>query len=257
LENFKITEEKLFMTVTQTKHSSNSIASALKTNGFKQLLAVGSIAMGVTATISAAPAGAANLAGGSINVTGYTTDFFFPLVGVGSNPSTFSLTFNKLLSSGADTLTNVGSSNGNLGTAIPPGDYSSSSQTIVFNQTLTNPLNYRIQSAAVFNFNGVTFTLPTLSRFGVSYNTDLLDNITGINLTLNQDSGSNFSDGTTSVPTSSLSFGISDDTASGNGGAYTIQASTKAVPEPFTIIGTIVGGTAAFRMRKKLAAANK
>ncbi|MCY7337684.1 MAG: PEP-CTERM sorting domain-containing protein [Chamaesiphon sp.] len=25
-----------------------------------------------------------------------------------------------------------------------------------------------------------------------------------------------------------------------------------AVPEPFTIIGTIIGGTAAFRMRKKL-----
>ena len=27
-----------------------------------------------------------------------------------------------------------------------------------------------------------------------------------------------------------------------------------AVPEPFTIIGTIIGGTAAFRMRKKLKA---
>jgi hypothetical protein len=32
---------------------------------------------------------------------------------------------------------------------------------------------------------------------------------------------------------------------------------TTAVPEPFTIIGTLVGGTAAFRLRKKLKAANK
>jgi hypothetical protein len=30
-----------------------------------------------------------------------------------------------------------------------------------------------------------------------------------------------------------------------------------AVPEPFTIIGTIIGGTAAFRMRKKLKAITK
>jgi hypothetical protein len=32
---------------------------------------------------------------------------------------------------------------------------------------------------------------------------------------------------------------------------------TQNVPEPFSIIGTIVGGTAAFRIRKKLADANK
>ena len=31
----------------------------------------------------------------------------------------------------------------------------------------------------------------------------------------------------------------------------------QSVPEPFTIIGTLVGGTAAIRMRKKLKLANK
>jgi hypothetical protein len=37
-------------------------------------------------------------------------------------------------------------------------------------------------------------------------------------------------------------------------GSYnaTAVASTTSVPEPFTVIGTLVGGTAAFRMRKKL-----
>jgi hypothetical protein len=32
-----------------------------------------------------------------------------------------------------------------------------------------------------------------------------------------------------------------------------VSVTPASVPEPFTIIGTIVGGTAAFRLRKKLA----
>ncbi|WP_309738022.1 PEP-CTERM sorting domain-containing protein [Chamaesiphon sp. OTE_20_metabat_361] len=34
-------------------------------------------------------------------------------------------------------------------------------------------------------------------------------------------------------------------------------ATAQSVPEPFSIIGTLIGGTAAFRIRKKLADANK
>lgn len=41
-----------------------------------------------------------------------------------------------------------------------------------------------------------------------------------------------------------------------NGGS-TSFAAVVAVPEPFTVIGTLIGGTAAFRMRKKLKASNK
>jgi hypothetical protein len=37
---------------------------------------------------------------------------------------------------------------------------------------------------------------------------------------------------------------------------FTGNVNTTAVPEPFTIIGSIIGGTAAFRMRKKLKAAD-
>ena len=41
-------------------------------------------------------------------------------------------------------------------------------------------------------------------------------------------------------------------------GSTALPPSTPtAVPEPFTIIGTIIGGTAAFRMRKKLKAVAK
>jgi hypothetical protein len=45
-----------------------------------------------------------------------------------------------------------------------------------------------------------------------------------------------------------------------NSGQFTVDVNsiaTTAVPEPFTIIGTLVGGTAAFRMRKKLKLARK
>ncbi|MCY7337321.1 MAG: hypothetical protein LH613_14090 [Chamaesiphon sp.] len=41
-----------------------------------------------------------------------------------------------------------------------------------------------------------------------------------------------------------------------NGGAASFGA-VVAVPEPFTVIGSIIGGTAAFRMRKKLKASTK
>ena len=37
----------------------------------------------------------------------------------------------------------------------------------------------------------------------------------------------------------------------------TIPPSSTSVPEPFTIVGTLIGGTAALRMRKKLKAASK
>lgn len=49
-------------------------------------------------------------------------------------------------------------------------------------------------------------------------------------------------------------FGTFSNTITGATGTVT---PTTAVPEPFTIIGTLVGGTAAFRMRKKLAQRDK
>jgi hypothetical protein len=35
------------------------------------------------------------------------------------------------------------------------------------------------------------------------------------------------------------------------------QPPTTAVPEPFTVVGTLVGGAAAFRLRKRFKATNK
>jgi hypothetical protein len=82
--------------------------------------------------------------------------------------------------------------------------------------------------------------------------------------TLNSPSLS-FAGFTSDTPISSISFrGFGD----GNSFAGTARldnfrfgtvnlATTTAVPEPFTVIGTLVGGTAALRMRKKLKSASK
>lgn len=48
--------------------------------------------------------------------------------------------------------------------------------------------------------------------------------------------------------------GTFNNSITGNGNIFVGSA---AVPEPFTIVGTLIGGTAALRMRKKLKSANK
>lgn len=54
-----------------------------------------------------------------------------------------------------------------------------------------------------------------------------------------------------------LEFRVSDSNTTSNSGAFTVSGSIDgptSVPEPFTIIGSLVGGTAALRMKKKLEA---
>jgi hypothetical protein len=55
-----------------------------------------------------------------------------------------------------------------------------------------------------------------------------------------------------------LDAAISDTASFSDMGIFAYKsASAAAVPEPFTIIGTLIGGTAAVRMRKKLKSADK
>ena len=67
--------------------------------------------------------------------------------------------------------------------------------------------------------------------------------------------GSIFGTALDTTTTSSLSLIANDSAYNDNSGAYNVSGSitpAAVVPEPFTIIGTLVGGTAAVRMRKKL-----
>jgi hypothetical protein len=56
-----------------------------------------------------------------------------------------------------------------------------------------------------------------------------------------------------------LEFRVNDSDNFNNLGAFTVSSpiATTAVPEPFTIIGTVIGGTVALRMRKKLKCSGK
>jgi hypothetical protein len=58
-----------------------------------------------------------------------------------------------------------------------------------------------------------------------------------------------------------LEFRVVDSDGSDNSGSYivtgSIDSAAASVPEPFTIIGTIVGGTTALRLRKKLKSDDK
>jgi hypothetical protein len=62
------------------------------------------------------------------------------------------------------------------------------------------------------------------------------------------DSGDNFYDFKQGLDASLINIGT---------GPVITPGGTAAVPEPFTVIGSLIGGTAAFRMRKKLKSANK
>jgi hypothetical protein len=59
----------------------------------------------------------------------------------------------------------------------------------------------------------------------------------------------------------SIVYGFLNDTTSSPvvfaGGISQLAGGATAVPEPFTVIGSIIGGTAAFRMRTKLKSSNK
>jgi hypothetical protein len=86
------------------------------------------------------------------------------------------------------------------------------------------------QSAGGFGLNVATVNLDD---FGIAPNTTLSNILIGLDTT----------SAASTVPSLSLVGAL-------NSGAVT----STAVPEPFTIIGTLIGGTAAFRMRKKLKA---
>ena len=69
------------------------------------------------------------------------------------------------------------------------------------------------------------------------------NNIIGWAFSFSNDSAWSYNDNTgfsiSSIPASDMNI-------------FAYQSSSTAVPEPFTIVGTLVGGTAALRMKKKL-----
>lgn len=224
-------------------------SAKLKHNSLTQLLAVATIATSAVTSISIESARAITF-NGELDF-GNATSPFASMV----NPAPGD-NFNVMFNPGG--TASIISAFGNFsptftaGTTIP-----SNSPSVGF--SYVSGSTYKLDQDLIFNFTSLTPTSFTLKQNSTFTQTDILNNgiKVGAGLQLANNLGSFFTNGgdITNIPT--LAFSLND-TGIPSGGLFIAQAGpTTAVPEPFTIIGTIVGGTAAFRMRKKLSATNK
>ena len=106
---------------------------------------------------------------------------------------------------------------------------------------------------ATENINDYLFSGRSINVGETSVNGDVLLNFTNTNSVTLQFETSTLQANTTANQTFS---GIDGDLSQTVTGTFSSAVTAKKLPEPFTIIGTIIGGTAAFRMRKKLKAAS-
>ncbi|WP_310482155.1 PEP-CTERM sorting domain-containing protein [Chamaesiphon sp. VAR_48_metabat_403] len=220
-------------------------SSSIKT---LKIAAISSLAIGVAASLPAAPAQAVALNTGELVFQDGTSNFFEDVTPIAGD--TFAVTFNP------GSLAFVTGASGSFSGSFPvtPLAYTIASSPATFTFAGINAANtfdYRLTSGNLpFTFtNGTNLTVANNSLFRGSFNA----NTRGVDFGVINSTGSFFSNSDGLVPTNALAFSFGDIPA-GTGGSYGIAAS---VPEPFTIIGTIIGGTAAFRMKKKLSSSAK
>jgi hypothetical protein len=191
--------------------------------------------------MAAAPAGAVLLNGG----IGFSDGTLNTL---GTIPGPITATFNQ---DGAAIISGVNTF-GSFTSLFAPGAKNVLSDTVglvVFGAT------YVSTDDLVFNFGtSGRLVVPTGSAFSVAASSFITSHS---NFTYLGTAGAFITTDSVATPLTitSLNFDVDNTplgTVASPNGSYSIVA-TAAVPEPFTIVGTIVGGTAAFRMRKKLA----
>jgi hypothetical protein len=224
----------------------------------KRLFAICSFAIGAAA-ISAVPAGAVSLSG-DLGFTGATASFAPPVGTALGNP--FTVTFNTVATTIPpapfnSTITSASGSFNTAATFLGTKPLFSSVAPAVGTFNLVsgsgNTAIYSLASNLDFTFNnGLKVTVGQGSRFSGGFTPGASVNSAGLNLISNVNSSFSLT-GFDPTPIQSLTFGFGDTTQQSNG-QYFISASSFStpVPEPFTIIGTLVGGTAALRMRKRL-----
>jgi hypothetical protein len=220
-----------------------SIKTSLK------FIAATSLLTSIVSTMTAAPAQAVRFdtIPNSELSFGVSTSSFSGNVNPSAPGNTFSVTFDPNLQ--ARIIVATGSF---APTFASNTDVASSNPTVTFTNQggsvygLNQDLNILLGAAT-------TFTIGQNSKFT---ETDILNSggtKVGAGLQLSTAVGTKFVNGgdTTNVPTLSFSF---NDTGLPSGGLYISQSSPTSVPEPLTIVGTIVGGFTALRMRNKLKA---
>jgi hypothetical protein len=204
-----------------------------------KIAAISTLAIGATATISAAPAGAVFLTSGQLAINDGALNT------TGTIPGPFTSTFNG--TNAAIVSTATGSFAPLL---LPLGAKTVTLDTVGF---VLSGANYASTDSLVFNF-GAAGQLTIASGSLFSNTPALAPNRSNFNYLGTAATFTNGADVSNLIVTS-FNFDV-DNLANTNplntspNGSYSLVAT--AVPEPFTIIGTIIGGTAAFRMRKKL-----
>jgi hypothetical protein len=236
------------MKLKQFTSLSNSVKFFSTTHKISQALAIGGLAIGAATAMSAAPAQAVVLNTGELSFSDGTGNFSSQVSPTPGN--SFSVNFNPA------SLAFVTNATGSFSPFFPviPNQETIAPSTGTFNfvgVNLPNTFDYSLAAPLTFAFTkGVNLTVGSGSIFR-----GLTNNANGTDFSLLTKVGSVFSNAGDIAPINTLDFSFGDTSLSGSG-TYRISASSLGaqVPEPFTIIGTIVGGTAAFRMRKKLIA---
>jgi hypothetical protein len=250
-----------------------------------KIVAASSLAMGVVAGISAAPASAVVIAPGSVLALNDGVLNTLGTLTPGLTGSTFQATFagngGGPVSTASGTFASIFAAIGP--TATPTGLKYFTANPVSFQQvgasaTIPGGIDYAPTAPLVFTFPTgptatgatlATLTLPSGTRFLYSGAPAAGSGVarSSFNIYTTPSFGGVFTTGgnSTNLNFTSFSFDVDnlDNTnplnISPNGSfsfVATVPGST-AVPEPFTIIGTLVGGTAALRMRKKLASSVK
>ncbi len=236
-----------------------------KSASLSKMLVIGTLAMGASIGIPSAPAHAVTLNGGQVVFTGETTGFLELQNAVADNLFDVTFNFNPDPAPGTADNAKVSSASAPFTTYFNQtpngsGSYPLNPQTqkVAFKYVSgdNKGFTYTLDSDLVFAFeNSVTLTIKDGTRF-VGDNSG-----TGVSLSNNSPSGAFYSQGTIDTPVKALSFTLNDITSGSTGGysilASTVEPVTASVPEPLTIVGTILGGAAAVRIRRKLTNAAK
>jgi hypothetical protein len=249
----------------------------------KRFLGISGLAISLATAFSAAPAGAVLIAPGSqLRFSGDMLNTSGTIVS-----ATLGNTFEGTFATGGGT---VGTATGTFAsifagvgpTTTVPGLKFSTSNPVFFKQvgpsSTVSGIDYLPTTDLVFTFPntsgtstapaGGVLTLPANTRFLVTPSTSTGTGSRSVfNIYTTPSFGGTFTNGSNTTNLNFTSFSFEVDNFDSNNpvnsspnGSFSLVATVPdptAVPEPFTIVGTILGGTAAMRIRKKLADADK
>ena len=263
-------EFRLNMQAKKLPNGFNSIETSSKSTSLTQMFAISTLAIGASVGIAVAPAHAVFITNGQLS---FNDGVLNTADTVPVSPATIVTPGSKIITPVAgNEFTASFNNRGVVVVGIATGDFSTpfpnSTQAVT-----ASSVGLRYDSGSNYKTTGeLVFDFGTSGKLSIASGATFLNTPQGAthsNFAYQGTTASfvnNFN--TTVIPITSFNFDV-DNIASNNpanlspNGSYSLVTSivgappTTAVPEPFTIIGTLVGGTAAVRMRKKLAATQK